>query len=171
KLLLSEIDKIKVGPVEDFTNFMSAVIHKNSFEKIKGYIEGSKLNPENEIIKGGTYDDSKGYYIHPTVILTKNPKSPTMVEEIFGPVLTIYVYKSDEYEQILDLANETTSYALTGAIFAQDRSAIAKAENKLRYASGNFYINDKATGAIVGQQPFGGARGSGTNDKAGSLTL
>ncbi|CAJ0762519.1 15054_t:CDS:2 [Entrophospora sp. SA101] len=171
KLLLSEIDKIKVGPVEDFTNFMSAVIHKNSFEKIKGYIEGSKLNPENEIIKGGTYNDSKGYYIHPTVILTKNPKSPTMVEEIFGPVLTIYVYKSDEYEQILDLANETTSYALTGAIFAQDRSAIAKAENKLRYASGNFYINDKATGAIVGQQPFGGARGSGTNDKAGSLTL
>ncbi|CAJ0630595.1 16932_t:CDS:2 [Entrophospora sp. SA101] len=164
KLLLQQINKIKVGPVEDFTNFMGAVIHKGSFEKIKNYIEWAKQDPDSNIIAGGTYNDSKGYFIQPTVIVTKNPKSRTIAEEIFG-------YKSDEFEKTLDLANETSGYALTGAIFAQDRSVIVKAENKLRYASGNFYINDKSTGAIVGQQPFGGARASGTNDKAGSHTL
>jgi len=150
---------------------MGAVIHEAAFEKIKGYIDWAAQDADSEIIAGGTYDKSKGYFINPTVIVTKNPNSKTMIEEIFGPVLTIYVYKDDEYESILELADKSTDYALTGSVFAQDRSAIIFAENKLRHSSGNFYINDKSTGAIVGQQPFGGSRSSGTNDKAGSPSL
>ncbi|KAF0444393.1 1-pyrroline-5-carboxylate dehydrogenase [Gigaspora margarita] len=169
--LLSELSKIKVGPMDEFDNFVGPVIHAASFDKIKGYIEWAKSDADSQIIAGGTYDDSKGYFVNPTVIVTKNPKSRTMCEEIFGPVLTIYVYKASEYEQILDLANETSPYALTGSIFAKDRAAIILGESKLRHASGNFYINDKSTGAIVGQQPFGGSRSSGTNDKAGSPAL
>ncbi|CAG8606087.1 2283_t:CDS:2 [Funneliformis mosseae] len=171
QLLLQQHSKINVGSPEDFSNFMGAVIHEASFEKIKGYIDWAAKDADSEIIAGGTYDKSKGYFVQPTIIVTKNPKSRTMVEEIFGPVLTIYVYKADEYEKVLDLVNETSSYALTGSIFAQSRSAIMLAGSKLRYASGNFYINDKSTGAIVGQQPFGGSRSSGTNDKGGSATL
>ncbi|RIA87152.1 delta-1-pyrroline-5-carboxylate dehydrogenase PrnC [Glomus cerebriforme] len=171
ELLLQKLSTIKIGSPEDFSNFMGAVIHEASFEKVKGYIDWAAKDADSEIIAGGTYDKSKGYFINPTVIVTKNPKSKTMVEEIFGPVLTIYVYKADEYEQTLELANKTTDYALTGSIFAEDRSTIINSENKLRHASGNFYINDKSTGAIVGQQPFGGSRSSGTNDKAGSPSL
>ncbi|CAG8560281.1 11675_t:CDS:10, partial [Acaulospora morrowiae] len=169
--LLKEHSKIKVGSVEDYKNFMGPVIHATAFKKIKSYIDWAKDSLDSEIIAGGNMDDSKGYFIYPTIIVTKNPKSKTMVEEIFGPVLTIYVYDDDEYEKTLDLVNETSTYALTGSIFAQDRSAVVLGENKLRNASGNFYINDKSTGAIVGQQPFGGSRASGTNDKAGSQTL
>ncbi|KAG9287760.1 hypothetical protein G9A89_017355 [Geosiphon pyriformis] len=169
--LLIEHSKIKVGPVEEFTNFMGPVIHKASFNKIKSYIDWASSDPDSEIIAGGHYDDSTGYFVQPTIIVTKDPKSKTMTEEIFGPALTVYVYKADEYEQILDVVNETSNYALTGSIFAQDRAAIVTGENKLRNASGNFYINDKSTGAIVGQQPFGGSRASGTNDKAGSANL
>ncbi|RGB40968.1 1-pyrroline-5-carboxylate dehydrogenase [Rhizophagus diaphanus] len=171
ELLLQQHSKIKTGPPEDFSNFMGAVIHEASFEKIKGYIDWAANDADSEIIAGGTYSKSKGYFIDPTVVVTKNPKSKTMVEEIFGPVLTIYVYKADEYEEILDIVNSTTDYALTGSIFSEDRSATITAANKLRHASGNFYINDKSTGAIVGQQPFGGSRSSGTNDKAGSPSL
>jgi len=171
ELLLKEHSNLKIGPPEDFSNFMGPVIHEASFEKIKGYIDWAAQDADSEIIAGGTYDKSKGYFINPTVIVTKNPKSKTMVEEIFGPVLTIYVYEDNEYENVLELADTSTDYALTGSIFAQDRSAIIFAENKLRHSSGNFYINDKSTGAIVGQQPFGGSRSSGTNDKAGSPSL
>ncbi|CAG8628049.1 2236_t:CDS:10 [Ambispora leptoticha] len=169
--LLTEHAKIKVGPVEDFTNFYGPVIHKASFEKIKSYIEWAKGDASSEIIAGGSYDDSKGYFVQPTIIVTSNPKSKTISEEIFGPVLTIYVYKSDDYEKILDVVNETSGYGLTGALFAQDLHAILLGQNKLRHAAGNFYLNEKSTGAMVGQQPFGGARASGTNDKAGSPNL
>ncbi|RHZ81325.1 hypothetical protein Glove_121g87 [Diversispora epigaea] len=168
--LLKEHAKIKIGPVDDFSNFMGPVINSNSFVKIKSYIEWVKEDGDSEIIAGGNYDDSKGYFVSPTIVVTKNPKSKTIVEEIFGPVLTIHVYKADEFDQILDIANDSV-YALTGSIFAQERSAVLLAHNKLRHASGNFYINDKSTGAIVGQQPFGGSRASGTNDKAGSINL
>ncbi|CAG8483604.1 855_t:CDS:2, partial [Scutellospora calospora] len=153
--LLSELSKINVGSVEEFGNFVGPVIHAASFEKIKSYIDWAENDADSQIIAGGTYDDSTGYFVNPTVIVTKNPKSKTMYE----------------YEQILDLANETSPYALTGSIFANDRSAVILGESKLRHASGNFYINDKSTGAIVGQQPFGGSRASGTNDKAGSPAL
>ncbi|CAG8477640.1 4243_t:CDS:10 [Ambispora gerdemannii] len=173
--LLTEHAKIKIGPVEDFKNFYGPVIHKASFEKIKRYIEWAKDDASSEIIAGGIYDDSKGYFVHPTIIVTSDPNSKTIAEEIFGqvhlPVLTIYVYKSEDYEKTLDLVNKTSEYALTGALFAQDRYAILLGHNKLRNASGNFYLNEKSTGAMVGQQPFGGARASGTNDKAGSATL
>ncbi|CAG8477665.1 4352_t:CDS:10 [Paraglomus occultum] len=168
-LLLQEHKKIDIGV--DFLSFMGPVIHKNAFAKIKSYIDWANADDESEIIAGGKCDDSVGYFIHPTIIVTKNPKSKTMCEEIFGPILTIYIYKASEYAQTLDLVNETSSYALTGSIFAQDRSAILLADSKLRYSAGNFYINDKCTGAVVGQQPFGGGRASGTNDKAGSRAL
>ncbi|GBC09769.1 hypothetical protein RclHR1_00910019 [Rhizophagus clarus] len=171
ELLLQKHSNIKVGSPDEFSNFMGAVIHEASFEKIKGYIDWAAKDADSEIIAGGNYDKSKGYFVEPTVIVTKNPRSKTMVEEIFGPVLTIYVYKADEYEEVFDLVNTTTDYALTGSIFSEDRSAIITAANKLRHSSGNFYINDKSTGAIVGQQPFGGSRSSGTNDKAGSPSL
>ncbi|MEG8946675.1 L-glutamate gamma-semialdehyde dehydrogenase [Rosettibacter firmus] len=166
--LISELKTIKMGDVLDFTNFMNAVIDKNAFASITSYIEYAKNSSEAEIISGGNYDDSIGYFIEPTIILTTNPKFKTMEEEIFGPVLTIYVYDDDKYEETLHLCDETSPYSLTGSIFAQDRKAIELADKILTHSAGNFYINDKPTGAVVGQQPFGGARASGTNDKAGS---
>ncbi len=168
---LSEVNGIKMGDVQDFTNFMNAVIDKAAFDSIVEYIEYAKKAPKDqaEIIAGGEYDDSKGYFIRPTVILAKDPHFKTMEEEIFGPVLTIYVYPDDKYEETLKVCDSTSPYALTGAIFANDRYAIELALKELRHAAGNFYINDKCTAAVVGQQPFGGSRASGTNDKAGSI--
>jgi 1-pyrroline-5-carboxylate dehydrogenase len=168
EFLLLDLKSIKVGGVEDFGNFVNAVIDEKAFDKIAGYIEKAKENPLNEIIAGGNYDKSKGYFIEPTVIVTKDPSSLTMCEEIFGPVLTIYVYNENNFEETLTLVDETSPYALTGSIFAKDRYAIESAMERLVNAAGNFYINDKPTGAVVGQQPFGGARASGTNDKAGA---
>ncbi|MCX7905757.1 MAG: aldehyde dehydrogenase family protein, partial [Elusimicrobiales bacterium] len=165
---ISEVKSIKMGSVEDFSNFMNAVIDKAAFESIKGYIEYAKKSSDSKIIVGGNCDDSVGYFIEPTVILTDNPKFKTMVEEIFGPVLTVYVYDDNKFEETLKLCDETSPYGLTGSIIAQDRVAISKATELLVNAAGNFYINDKPTGAVVNQQPFGGARASGTNDKAGS---
>ena len=166
--LVEEIETLRVGDVCDFRNFMGAVIDRNAFESISGYIEFARGDPNLEILCGGNYDDSKGYYVQPTVIETKDPRSKLMCEEIFGPVVTVYVYPAKEFEKTLELCNTTSPYALTGAIFAQDRFAIVTAVKALRGAAGNFYINDKPTGAVVGQQPFGGSRASGTNDKAGS---
>ncbi|MBK8944415.1 MAG: L-glutamate gamma-semialdehyde dehydrogenase [Ignavibacteriae bacterium] len=168
KFIISELKTVKMGSPEDFTNFMNAVIDKGAFDTISEYINFAKKAKDAEIISGGNFDNSKGYFIEPTVIVTTNPKFKTMEEEIFGPVLTIYVYPTNKYEQTLELCNQTSPYALTGAIFAKDREAIIVADKILKNASGNFYINDKPTGAVVGQQPFGGARASGTNDKAGS---
>ncbi len=167
--LLEEIKNIKVGPVEDFTNFVNAVIDKQAFDKIAAYIDHARESAEAEIFAGGKYDDSEGYYIWPTVIKTDNPKFKTMEEEIFGPVLTVYIYPDDQYEDTLHLCNETSPYGLTGSVLAKDRDALLKAEDILTHAAGNFYLNDKPTASIVGQQPFGGARASGTNDKAGSM--
>ena len=167
-LLLSTISEIKMGDVCDFKNYMGAVIDKNSFDTIKEYIEYAKNSPDMDIIAGGGCDDSVGFFIEPTVVVSRDPKSKLMAEEIFGPVLTIYVYPEAEYDQALDLCDQTSPYALTGAIFALDRGAVVKAMDTLRHAAGNFYINDKPTGAVVAQQPFGGTRASGTNDKAGS---
>lgn len=169
KIMEAELKTIKQGSTEDFSCFMNAVIDKKSFTKITDYIEKARANPNNTIIAGGTYNHETGYFIAPTVILTTDPKSLTMVEEIFGPVLTIYVYENESFEAILKLADDTSPYSLTGAIIAQDRKAIEIATNALRNSSGNFYVNDKSTGAVVGQQPFGGARMSGTNDKSGSM--
>ena len=166
--LLEQVAQIKMGDVNDFTNFMGAVIDRDSFTNIKGYIDFANSSPDLEILCGGGCDDSAGYFIEPTVILSKQPQTKTMVEEIFGPVLTVYVYPESQYEENLELCNQTSPYALTGAIFARDRDAIVQAMDTLRHAAGNFYINDKPTGAVVGQQPFGGSRASGTNDKAGS---
>ncbi len=166
--LVAEVETMKMGDTTDFTNFINAVIDANAFRDITGYIDYAKAADDAEIICGGTYDDSKGYFIRPTVILTDNPKFKTMQEEIFGPVLTVYLYDEDKYEETLHLCDETSPYALTGAIMGTDRYAINKAFKILRNAAGNFYINDKPTGAVVGQQPFGGSRASGTNDKAGS---
>ncbi|MFA3784222.1 L-glutamate gamma-semialdehyde dehydrogenase [Melioribacteraceae bacterium 4301-Me] len=166
--MISELKTIKMGDVCDFANFMNAVIDKNAFSSITSYIEYAKKSSEAEFIYGGKYSDSEGYFIEPTIILTSNPKFKTMEEEIFGPVLTVYVYDDNKYEETLHLCDETSAYALTGAVFAQDRKAIELADKILTNAAGNFYINDKPTGAVVGQQPFGGARASGTNDKAGS---
>jgi 1-pyrroline-5-carboxylate dehydrogenase len=166
--LLDEIKDVKMGDITDFSNFMGAVIDKKSFDTIVEYIEYAKQSPDLDIIYGGGYDNTKGYFIEPTVVVSKDPKSKLMVEEIFGPVLTIYVYPESEYDQSLELCDSTSPYALTGSIFALDRGAIVKAMDTLRHAAGNFYINDKPTGAVVGQQPFGGSRASGTNDKAGS---
>ncbi len=168
KHMLSEIKDIRMGDVTDFRNFMAAVIDEKAFDTISGYIDFASNSPDMEIITGGKCDKSKGYFIEPTVVVSRDPKSKLMAEEIFGPVLTIYVYPEGEYEKTLELCDQTSPYALTGAIFAIDRSAIVKAMDKLRHAAGNFYVNDKPTGAVVGQQPFGGSRASGTNDKAGS---
>jgi 1-pyrroline-5-carboxylate dehydrogenase len=168
RLVLADLKTIKMGGTEDFGNFINAVIDEKAFDSITGYIDRARSNPLNEIIAGGKYDKSKGYFIEPTIILTKDPSSQTMCEEIFGPVLTVYVYHSENFEQTLELADQTSPYALTGSIFSQDRFAIELATKKLTNSAGNFYINDKPTGAVVGQQPFGGARGSGTNDKAGA---
>jgi 1-pyrroline-5-carboxylate dehydrogenase len=168
KFVLDDLKTFKMGGTEDFGNFINAVIDEKAFNSITGYIEKARQNPMNEIIAGGKYDKSKGYFIEPTIILTKDPSSLTMCEEIFGPVLTIYVYHEENFEQTLELVDKTSPYALTGSIFARDRYAIEMATKKLSNSAGNFYINDKPTGAVVGQQPFGGARGSGTNDKAGA---
>ncbi len=167
--VVADLKTIKMGPVEDFSNFVSAVIDKKAFEKITAYIDQAKQDPSVTVVAGGNYDGSTGYYIEPTVLLTTNPASVTMCEEIFGPVLTVFVYDDAEWEATLRLVDQTSPYALTGALFAQDRYAIEAASHALRNCAGNFYINDKPTGAVVNQQPFGGARGSGTNDKAGSL--
>ncbi len=161
--------RIKMGPVTDFTNFVSAVIDQNSYDNIHDYIEYARQAENTQIIIGGGCDDSSGYFVEPTVILTENPLFKTMQEEIFGPVLTVYVYADEKYTQTLELCDQTSPYALTGAIFAAQRQAVDIALEKLENAAGNFYINDKPTGAVVGQQPFGGARASGTNDKAGAV--
>jgi 1-pyrroline-5-carboxylate dehydrogenase len=169
RLLKEGVATMKVGSVEDFGNFVNAVIDERSFTKIVSYIDAAKSNPDVSILTGGTYDKSKGYFIQPTILETKDPKYVTMCEEIFGPVLTIHVYDENKFEETLHLVDTTSPYALTGAVIAQERYAVELATEKLRQAAGNFYINDKPTGAVVGQQPFGGARGSGTNDKAGSM--
>ncbi|WP_299756428.1 L-glutamate gamma-semialdehyde dehydrogenase [uncultured Pontibacter sp.] len=164
-----DLKSFKMGAPEDFGNFVNAVIDEKSFDKIARYIDNAKESNEVEIIAGGNYDKSKGYFIEPTVLLSHNPQYITMCEEIFGPVITIYVYDENNFEETVELVNATSPYALTGAIFSQDRYIIEYATKKLDQAAGNFYINDKPTGAVVGQQPFGGARASGTNDKAGSM--
>ena len=170
KKLAAEIKTMKMGSTEDFTNFINAVIDEKSFDKLETYIKAvSKKGSGAKIIAGGTCDKSKGYFIEPTVIETTDPKYVTMCEELFGPVLTLYVYDENEFEEVLQLVDTTSAYALTGALIAQDRYAVELATDKLRNSAGNFYINDKPTGAVVGQQPFGGARASGTNDKAGSM--
>jgi 1-pyrroline-5-carboxylate dehydrogenase len=156
------------GSPEDMSNFVTAVIHEASFDKLVSYIESAKADPDAEIIAGGTYDKSKGYFISPTVIVTSNPHYKTMETELFGPVLTVYIYEDNAWEDTLALVDSTSEYALTGAVLATDRYAISQATEALQNCAGNFYINDKPTGAVVGQQPFGGARASGTNDKAGS---
>ncbi len=166
--LLAQIAEIKMGDVTDFGNFMGAVIDRNAFTTISGYIDYAKSSPDMEILVGGGYDDSVGYFVEPTVVVSKDPQAKLMAEEIFGPVLTVYVYAESEYEETLKVCDQGSPYALTGAIFALDRSAIVSAMDALRHAAGNFYVNDKPTGAVVGQQPFGGSRASGTNDKAGS---
>lgn len=167
--LVADIASFKVGGTEDFSNFVNAVIDERSFKKITGYIDQAKQDAGVEIIAGGDYDGSKGYFVNPTVIVAKDAQYRTMCEEIFGPVLTIHVYEPDQFEEILKVVDATSPYALTGSIFSQDRYAAEYATKALSNAAGNFYINDKPTGAVVGQQPFGGARGSGTNDKAGAM--
>lgn len=168
EILVTQVHSFKQGSPEDTSNFINAVISERAFDRIAAYIDYVKAQPDAQIITGGTYDKSVGYYIAPTTVVTTNPKFRTMVEEIFGPVLTIYVYPDAQYEETLALVDQTSEYALTGSIIATDRYAIQLANEKLMNAAGNFYINDKPTGAVVGQQPFGGARGSGTNDKAGA---
>ena len=169
--LVAELATLKMGSPADFGNFINAVIDRRAFDKITSHIDFAKKAQDAEVISGGGYDDSVGYFIEPTVVVTTNAQFKTMVEEIFGPVLTIYVYDdsaNEAFEDVLTLVDETSEYALTGAVFATDRYAVDLACKRLENAAGNFYINDKPTGAVVGQQPFGGARGSGTNDKAGS---
>lgn len=168
KIMTGQLQSIKMGGIEDFSNFVNAVIDETSFDKLAIYIDNAKKDKDAEIIFGGKYDKSEGYFIEPTVILAKDPKYVTMVEELFGPVLTIYIYSADKFEETLDLLDKTSPYALTGSIFAKSRAIIEFASEKLSNAAGNFYINDKPTGAVVGHQPFGGSRASGTNDKAGS---
>jgi 1-pyrroline-5-carboxylate dehydrogenase len=167
--VIKDVNSFKMGSPADTGNFINAVIDDRAFKKLSGYIDQAKKDNDAEIIVGGGYDDSKGYFIEPTVIVTTNPQYVTMYTELFGPIITIYIYDDNKWEDILDVIDNTSEYALTGAIFSGDRYAIDLATNKLENAAGNFYINDKPTGAVVGQQPFGGARGSGTNDKAGSV--
>lgn len=168
EFIIEDIQSLKMGSPEEMSNFITAVIHEGSFDKLASFIDKAKQDPEAEIIAGGTYDKTKGYFIDPTVIVTTNPRYETMVTELFGPVVTIYVYKDSDWTDTLELIDTTSVYALTGAVFSTDRYAVAEATEQLKNAAGNFYINDKPTGAVVGQQPFGGARASGTNDKAGS---
>jgi 1-pyrroline-5-carboxylate dehydrogenase len=165
----ADLKTFKMGSPEDLGNFINAVIDEKSFDKLARYLDEAKDDPEVEIIAGGGYDKSVGYFIEPTILHTQNPRSVTMCEELFGPVLTVYVYQPDQFESLLDVVDTTSPYGLTGAIFARDRAAIDLATRKLLHAAGNFYLNDKPTGAVVGQQPFGGSRASGTNDKAGSV--
>ncbi len=167
--LLADVKSIKMGDVTDFSNYMGAVIDKKAFTRIKGYIDEAKKNPNITVLAGGECDDQTGYFVQPTLLETKDAKYRTMCEEIFGPVMTIHAYEDSQLDEMLKICDETTPYALTGAILAQDRKAIVKMTNALTQSAGNFYINNKPTGAVVGQQPFGGARASGTNDKAGSL--
>ncbi|MFN7674374.1 L-glutamate gamma-semialdehyde dehydrogenase [Flavobacterium sp.] len=167
--LITDVKSMKMGSPEDFGNFITAVIHENSFDKLASYIDQAKKDSDAEIIVGGNYDKTKGYFIEPTVIVTTNPKYATMETELFGPIMTIYVYEDAKWKQTLELVDTTSEYALTGAVFSQDRYAIEEATLALQNSAGNFYINDKPTGAVVGMQPFGGARASGTNDKAGSM--
>jgi 1-pyrroline-5-carboxylate dehydrogenase len=166
--LIKEVDDLAMGDVMDFRNFMGAVIDKSAFDKICGYIDRAQESDDSEIVAGGSYDGSKGYFIRPTIVLAKKPGVECMCDEIFGPVVTIYVYPDAEWSETLKLVDQTGEYALTGAVFSRDRSAVLEANKALRFAAGNYYINDKPTGAVVGQQPFGGGRASGTNDKAGS---
>ena len=166
--LVDQLKTVKIGPPQDFSNFMNAVIDKGAFDKTKGYIERAMASPDARIVSGGGCDDTTGYYIEPTLIEASDPQYESMVEEIFAPVLTVYPY-TESFAEVLALCDRTSEYALTGAVFARDRMAVSMALRELRHAAGNFYINDKPTGAVVGQQPFGGARGSGTNDKAGSM--
>jgi len=166
--LVADVESFKMGSPEDMSNFITAVIDEKSFDKLAGYIDRAKEDKDVEIIAGGNYDKSEGYFIEPTVIVTQDPKYVTMCEELFGPVLTVYVYKDEDWSETLELVDSTSEYALTGAVFSEDRYALEEAVVALENAAGNFYINDKPTGAVVGQQPFGGARASGTNDKAGS---
>ena len=169
RILVEQVSSFKMGSPDDTSNFVNAVIDERAFDKIAGFIDFAKSQSDAEIITGGNYDKSKGYFIEPTTVVTTNPSFRTICEEIFGPVLTIYVYEEDQFEQTLDILDKTSDYALTGSIISNDRYAIQVATKKLENAAGNFYINDKPTGAVVGQQPFGGARGSGTNDKAGAM--
>ena len=166
--LAAQVESIKMGDVSDFSNFMGAVIDGASFKTQKEAIEGAKSSSDASILVGGQCDDSKGYFVRPTVIVAKDPKYQTMCDELFGPVVTVHVYDEHHWADILHTVDHTSPYALTGAVFSQDRKAVQQAIDGLRNAAGNFYINDKPTGAVVGQQPFGGARASGTNDKAGS---
>jgi 1-pyrroline-5-carboxylate dehydrogenase len=168
RIFVEQVNSFKMGSPEDTSNFVNAVIDERAFDKIAGFIDYVKTQADAEIITGGNYDKSKGYFIEPTTVVTSNPKFRTMCEEIFGPVLTIFVYDENKFEETLDILDQTSDYALTGSIISNDRYAIQVATKKLENAAGNFYINDKPTGAVVGQQPFGGARGSGTNDKAGA---
>ena len=167
-LAKADIETFKMGSPEDFENYITAVIDRGAFDKITGYIDYCKNDPDSEILIGGEYDDSEGYFIQPTVVLAKKPDTKTMVEEIFGPVVTVYRYPDELWEETLKLVDSTSEYALTGAVFSNDRYALSTAVKLLRHAAGNFYINDKPTAAVVDQQPFGGGRKSGTNDKAGS---
>ena len=167
--LLAMVAEIKMGEVEDFTTFMGAVIDRDAFDRIEKYIEIARASSQAKILAGGRCDDSKGFFVEPTVIETVNPRFQLMEEEIFGPVLTIFVYADIRLDEALELCDSTSPYALTGAVFARDREAIVDMGRRLVDAAGNFYVNDKPTGAVVGQQPFGGARASGTNDKAGSM--
>jgi 1-pyrroline-5-carboxylate dehydrogenase len=167
--LLALVAEIKMGEVEDFTNFMGAVIDRGAFESIKKYVEIARASSQAKILAGGRCDDAKGFFVEPTVVETVNPHFQLMEEEIFGPVLTVYVYADIRLDEAIDLCRTTSPYGLTGAIFARDREAVVDLTRRLADAAGNFYVNDKPTGAVVGQQPFGGARASGTNDKAGSL--
>ncbi|MFN9709964.1 MAG: L-glutamate gamma-semialdehyde dehydrogenase [Bacteroidota bacterium] len=169
KKLIAGVKSFRMGTTEDFRNFINAVIDEKSFDKIKGYVDTAKKDPKAAILVGGKCDKKEGYFVQPTIIETKNPKSVTMCQEIFGPVLTLYVYPANQFEKAMDLVDSTSAYALTGAVISTDRNAVEAATNRLQNAAGNFYINDKPTGAVVGQQPFGGARASGTNDKAGSM--
>jgi 1-pyrroline-5-carboxylate dehydrogenase len=166
--LIEKTERISMGDVRDFRNFMGAVIDRAAYDKITGYIERAHASADSEIVAGGSFDDSKGYFIRPTIVLAKKPDVECMCDEIFGPVVTVYVYPDAEWSETLTLVDQTGEYALTGAVFSRDRKALLEANRALRFAAGNYYINDKPTGAVVGQQPFGGARASGTNDKAGS---
>ena len=167
--LEAQVAELRMGDVSDFSNFMGAVIDGSSFKTQKEAIDEARASSKAEIVAGGDYDDSEGYFVSPTVIQTEDPGYRTMSEELFGPVVTTYVYDDKRWSDTLDLVDSTAPYGLTGAVFADDRFAVEEAHQKLRYAAGNFYVNDKPTGAVVGQQPFGGSRASGTNDKAGSM--
>ena len=170
KLIKTDLESVKMGSPEDFENFVTSVIHKGAYDRLVNAIEQVKKDDEAEIVAGGTYNESIGYFIQPTVVKTTNPKYSTMTKELFGPLVTLYIYPDSEWLETLKMVDNTSEYALTGAVFSQDRYALEEALNALENSAGNFYINDKPTGAVVGQQPFGGARGSGTNDKAGSAS-